>query len=102
MGSATLIPASRTVWRRKPLGAGEGGRVAAALELLEAVVDPVVEQVLVRLGPHRHPRPRRRRRAPAVLAGQPAAGERAEGGEPEPVGGAERQDLGFGLAVEQR
>ena len=42
------------------------------------------------------------RRAAAVLAGQPAARERAERREAEPVLGAERQHLVLRLAVEQR
>ena len=58
--------------------------------------------MLVGLRAHRHPRARRQGLAAAVLAGEPAAGERAERREAEAVLGAERQHLLLGLAVEQR
>ena len=80
----------------------EGGRVAAPLERLERVVDAVVAQVLVRAGAQRHPRALGRRRVTAVLAGQPAAHERAVHLEPEAVLRAERQHLLLHLAIEQR
>ena len=52
---------------------------AIALEPLERVEGPVVVQSRVGLGALRHPRAVGERLAAAVLAGQPAAGQRAEG-----------------------
>ena len=68
----------------------------AALERLERVEDTIGGVADVRLGPQRHPRSGGRRLAAAVLAGQPAAGERAERGVAETVLAADRED---GLAV---
>src|SRR5437588_5749215 len=66
----------------------------------EAAVGGGVLEVAVLLRPLRHPRARRRRLAFAVLAGQPATGERAERREAEAVLRAEREDLGLGAAFE--
>ena len=53
-------------------------------------------------GPHRHPRPTGCSSSAPVLAGQPAAGERAEGLVLDPVLLAERDQLSLVAAVEQR
>ena len=59
-------------------------------------------QLLVRAGPLRHARAGRERLAAAVLAGEPAAGERAERDVGDPVLDAERDQLPLVPAVEQR
>src|SRR5258705_6854755 len=74
----------------------------AAFEILEEIEDSVVLQVLVRPGAHGHARTGRRWLVAPVLAGQPATCERAERREAEAVLDAEREQLWFHAAVEQR
>ena len=73
----------------------------ALLERLERVEDPVVLEVEVRVGAHRHPRARRRLLAAAVLPGQPAARERAVRRVAEPFPDADPDRLLLVLALEQ-
>ena len=75
---------------------------ACRLERLERVEDAVVLEVEVRLRPERHPRARRRLLAAPVLAGEPAAGERAERREAEPFARAHLEHALLDVAVEQR
>src|SRR5439155_10224512 len=81
---------------------GERCRVAQPGEALEPVEDRVRAEMLVHLRPLRHPGARGRSLAALVLPRQPAAGERAEGREAEPVLRAEWEHLALRLAIEQR
>src|SRR6478752_5956148 len=102
-----VVGAARADHDRRQLGLGQrpgegepGHRDAAlgrrALEGLERVEDAIGRVADVWLRPQRHPGAGGRRLAAAVLAGEPAAGERAERGVAEAVLAADRE---HGLAV---
>ena len=71
-------------------------------QAVKAVEHGVARETLVRPRPLRHARSFGIGLAAAVLAGQPAAGERAERHVRDALGRAERQHLAFVAAVEQR
>ena len=71
-------------------------------QAVEPIEDGVGDEPLVRAGSLRHARTFRKRLAAAVLAGQPAAGQRPEGQVRDPVGDAERQHALLVAALEQR
>src|SRR5205085_483269 len=97
----------RQVGLRKQPGVRERAHVRPSLggdtrERLECVEDAVVEERPVRARPQLHPRTGRRRLTSPIFAGEPTAGERAEGLVPDAVLAAERQHLLLVAAIEQR